>query len=204
MSLVLPLTISLALCLLAGVLLARYGWRGRLIDDHPICRRCGFALFGLPAQPPRCPECGAELSARRPIRIGHRKHAAMPLIGGAVLMSIAVFLGLPLTAVQIYRVGVQSFKPLWRLDRGAWGPATHIAAMTEILQRLNAGKLSQSQINSIADEELARQADSNARWLPMTGEFIDAARTLSLLSDERWQRYAKQSLLSAVPSDAVV
>src|SRR5215212_1934318 len=128
MYLMLALAIALALCLLGGALLARYGWRGKLTDDHPTCRRCGFDLFGLPPQTPRCPECGAELSARRAIRLGHRKHSAMPLIGGTVLMAIAVFVGVALTVVQIDRIGIQSLKPVWLLDREARDPATHIAA----------------------------------------------------------------------------
>jgi cytochrome c-type biogenesis protein CcmH/NrfF len=36
------------LLLLLGVLLVVRGMRGRAVDDHPICRRCGFDLFGRP------------------------------------------------------------------------------------------------------------------------------------------------------------
>jgi tRNA(Ile2) C34 agmatinyltransferase TiaS len=40
------------------------GLRGRRIDDHPLCRRCGFDLTGKPETSTRCPECGSDL--RRP------------------------------------------------------------------------------------------------------------------------------------------
>src|SRR5215208_2333842 len=47
--------------------------RGRRIDDHPLCRKCGFDLFGLPGTSHNCPECGRDLRRRRATRIGHRQ-----------------------------------------------------------------------------------------------------------------------------------
>lgn len=31
-----------------GAALTAYALRGRRTDDHPLCRRCGFDLFGMP------------------------------------------------------------------------------------------------------------------------------------------------------------
>ena len=33
---------------LLAALLIRRGKRGRIVNDHPICRACGFDLFNLP------------------------------------------------------------------------------------------------------------------------------------------------------------
>ena len=37
-----------ALLLVAGIVLTVRGLRGRRVDDHPHCRKCGFDLIGLP------------------------------------------------------------------------------------------------------------------------------------------------------------
>ena len=34
----------LAIAALLGVFLVVRGWRGRRIDDHPLCRKCGYDL----------------------------------------------------------------------------------------------------------------------------------------------------------------
>ena len=58
------------LMLLAGAVLLVIGLRGRRVGDHPVCRRCGFDLFGNPAAA-RCPECGADLGVSGAVRTGH-------------------------------------------------------------------------------------------------------------------------------------
>src|SRR4051794_28985610 len=61
------------------------GLRGRRIDDHPLCRRCGFDLVGLPAQSVACSECGANLHDPRSVRTGHRARR-----GGMIALSLAL------------------------------------------------------------------------------------------------------------------
>jgi hypothetical protein len=46
---------------IAGAALLFVGLRGRRLDDHPLCRRCGFDVFGTPEPQTACPECGADL-----------------------------------------------------------------------------------------------------------------------------------------------
>ncbi len=52
---------------LLGVLLFVLGWRGRQINDHPVCGTCRFDLSGvvlagtITTSTPRCPECGTML-----------------------------------------------------------------------------------------------------------------------------------------------
>src|SRR3954451_5269023 len=57
---------------LASAAVLAYALRGRRVDDHPLCRTCGFDLFGKPVDSTRCPECGADLARRRAVRIGRR------------------------------------------------------------------------------------------------------------------------------------
>src|SRR5688500_20138720 len=73
--------------LLAGMLFVRLGLRGKRVDDHPLCRRCGFDLFGLPEGATECSECGADLSVRwKAVRIGNRHRRGGLDAGGARLL----------------------------------------------------------------------------------------------------------------------
>src|SRR5687768_8185792 len=108
--------IPLALLLIAGMLLRR-GWGGRTIGDHPVCRRCGFDLFGLPEGGEICSECGADVTLRKATRFGHRQHRGGLLGAGAVLLLIAVA-WFAVVGVAVYSgANLQPYKPLWYLAR---------------------------------------------------------------------------------------
>src|SRR3954452_20405965 len=72
---ILPLLAPGVASLLTLALLV-YALRGRRVDDHPLCRRCGFDLFGKPAESTVCSECGADLGRRRAMRVGQRESRA--------------------------------------------------------------------------------------------------------------------------------
>src|SRR3954447_10809108 len=61
-----------ALLFVPLLFLLAWSVRRRRVDDHPVCRRCGFDLTGRPAGSSGCSECGADLSRRRAIRRGNR------------------------------------------------------------------------------------------------------------------------------------
>src|SRR5205085_4891342 len=63
----------LAAAIGASALVAWFAHRGSRMDDHPLCRRCGFDLFGKPEESLVCSECGASLKRRRSIRLGRRE-----------------------------------------------------------------------------------------------------------------------------------
>lgn len=69
--------LALLLLLIAGVVLLGWAWRGRRVDDHPVCRKCRFDLYGLP-EPEACPECGAALGGAGAVRIGNRRRHTEP------------------------------------------------------------------------------------------------------------------------------
>lgn len=70
---------------IGAVLAFLYGFRAKQIDNHPICRRCGYDLFGLGKDHRLCPECGAVLQLARAIRIGHRtRHKPLMLIAACI------------------------------------------------------------------------------------------------------------------------
>lgn len=72
--------------LLVGLATIALGWRGRVIDDHPHCRGCGFDLFKLYPAAATCPECGRALHRHGAVRIGGRAKRRGVIAAGAVLL----------------------------------------------------------------------------------------------------------------------
>jgi hypothetical protein len=78
---------------LLGVALLWFGLRGRRVDDHPICRKCGFDLFGRPHGSTACSECGADLHERRAMLDGRRVRRRGMIAAGELLVAGALTLG---------------------------------------------------------------------------------------------------------------
>ncbi len=66
------LALLLAVSLIGLILFIRC-WRGKRIDDHPLCRRCRYDLIGTPEPRKTCPECGTDLTDSHALVIGSRK-----------------------------------------------------------------------------------------------------------------------------------
>lgn len=172
---------------LVGIVLTWLGLRGRTIDNHPICRKCGFDLFGLD-QSTRCPECGSELSAQA-IRLGHRAVRRWTLAMGLLLLVPALVV-LAAVGVAVGRgADLQAYKPVWWLLREDDAPA-----VTELNRRLSINVLSDGQINSIVEAGLRDQANANIPWLPMWGDFIESAHDAGNVSDKQWERYVRAAV----------
>jgi predicted amidophosphoribosyltransferase len=74
-----------------GLLLLRLGLAGRILDDHPICRQCGFDLTGKPKGSSRCAECGADLQNGHAVRIGHHQRRRGPFVMGLGMLALSMF-----------------------------------------------------------------------------------------------------------------
>ncbi len=119
-----------SLLLVTGLLFTVVGivWRR---GDHPVCRRCGFNLTGLP-DPSSCPECGRRLDRRRAVATGDRRRWPVPV--GSVLVGLAV------VALGYAVLGTRTLdgqKPLWLLDAELRiaSPKRDRAIFTEIERR---------------------------------------------------------------------
>lgn len=191
------LTIILLLLFVAGLglLLLLRGRHGIATDDHPLCRKCGFDLTGKPEGSNVCSECGSDLSAPKAIRIGHRRPRGGLVMTGCVLL----LLGLGSAGAIMWAAGSstnwQARKPVWWLIRETkdLDVRTRDAALAELSTRLGAGKLTDPQIDALCDQGLAVQGDANAPWSTAWGDLLETARTMNKLSDDRWQKYARQA-----------
>ena len=172
----------------AGAALAWVGLRGRRIDDHPICRACGFDLVGS-LHSSVCPECGTEVTTKS-IRLGHRARRRRPLAYGTLLALPATILLVGLGVATARGIDLDPYKPLWCLARE--GDAR---ALTELLRRQGGGELTDQQVQSTVARALAVQADHDRPWQPEWGEFVQRARVLQQVSDDDWNRYARQAVV---------
>jgi len=184
--LILPLVLAIALI--------RRGFRGAAIDDHPLCRVCGFDLFGQPAGTTFCGECGRDLSKQNAIVIGHRVKRRKSLALGITLLiifttSIGIFGYGRATHVNWWRCA-----PLWYVLREASStdPGWRTPAITELTARFTDGRLSASQWDRVADAGLAYQGDLSKAWDPAWGHLIELGWNAGKLSDAQWHRYAGQ------------
>jgi hypothetical protein len=149
---------------LAGIAILLIGLRGRLVDDHPLCSRCGFDLFGL-TDSMHCPECGVTLDHPQAKRIGHRRRLPWFIaIGGAATGLIAALLALSIWAA-LCGTNVDAYKPAamlkMQVKHGIFG--SRESAVLEIVNRVNAKTLPISTIEWLLRDGLGMRVDARAQ-----------------------------------------
>ena len=184
----------LTIVALAGVALTLLGLRGRRVDAHPLCRRCGFDLFGNPGAE-TCTECGADLTRPGATRVGRRVRRVRLLTAGLALLAPAA------VALAVVAFGAtsgadwQSHKPLaWlRYELGAARPDE--AAAGELLRREARKKLSDAVWLDLTAAALRAQADPSAAWTNTAWpQVLGVAMGRNALDHDQWQRYTLTAL----------
>lgn len=194
---------------LAGSFLMRWAWRGRRINDHPICRKCRFDLVGLApngSHPDRCPECGTDLTSPSRSRFTRRKRSAA-LDGERRKRWPALALGLLLLLSGLGTGFWLTYKPLAKFPWTTWMPDWVLAEMVdrpstnrpgpvlrELRSRLNNRNVSTHAIDRAVKRILVVQADESRPWDNWLGYFVQRARKDTSVSDDAWRRYVTQSV----------
>jgi ribosomal protein L37E len=179
------------------------GWRGRRVDDHPHCRRCGFDLFGKPTGSAVCAECGADLNRHRAVRIGRRAKR----LGW---LTVSLLIWLLLTGVcWTHLSGVQwnHHVPLWWVMRRmeSTDPGVRNTALSELAWRIGAGVMPPDRETALVDRALAYQADLDRPWVAGWGLIVEASRQVHHITDDRWNLYLLNSVtLHLVPNQKTV
>src|SRR5688572_4396475 len=153
--------LALITLLASGAMLA-WAMRGRRVDDHPMCRRCGFDLYGRPSDAQRCSECGADLGRRRAVRVGRRerRRGVVAVTAPGLLLSLGWLAFVGWTAAA--RVAGTRHKPAWWLTRLAESkdPAPRDAALGELTRRIPEGTLGTEREQAL----IAKALDHQGRW----------------------------------------
>jgi hypothetical protein len=184
---------------IAGSVALRIGLRGRRIDDHPLCRRCGFDLTGKPAESCACAECGADLSAVKAVRIGHRRRLTGWVVGGFLLLLVALVAAAFDVAGQTQAIRLIQFMPVkWLLYESKNGsPSSRFDALSELLNHAQNGKFTPFQTAATIDVALTMQGDSSKGWDTLWGDIIELRRGKSQVTDRQWATYCTQALRGA-------
>jgi len=182
-------TIAIALAAL-GLYLFRRGLKGKLLDNHPLCRRCHFDLFNKPPDSTRCPECGSDLTHPRPTLPGHRQRRPILITLGLL------FLIPPLALAIFFATGTQinwiKYEPAWLLTSQSQSPDPSLsnAALNELLLRARSAGLSPIQLSALADVALPMPNPVDPRW----DALLELAHSANALTPLQQQAYTKRIL----------
>lgn len=186
-------TVLLVGILAAGVVglgLAWFGLRGRRINDHPICRACGFDLLGVYPEIAVCPECGRALVGElAPARGRVQRSPRMLLAGGVLLVSAGLFV----TPAFLSGKSAASFaklKPravlLWDIRHGSAPVAG--AALDEI-QRRAGSAAHPAEASAAVTAILDRQEQRDLAWDSRLGEYVEQAAAAGRIPTGQVERY---------------
>lgn len=151
-----------------GVLLALRGWLGRRAGVHPVCRKCGYDLFGTRGTV--CPECHTDGARRAPYR-GVRVRLRPVLLTGLALASIGVIGTIP----HAQSVNYYQYAPLQTLIGAA--NVGMKGAYDELKVRIENDKLSPAEIDELARRALDIQRDADVHAVHFAG-WMDVLRKL--------------------------
>ena len=180
------LLVTTAAALVGGAILVAIGLRGRRVDDHPICRRCGRDWYGTSAE--RCPECGVPATNDNR-RIGNRERRPRPLWAGVAVLTIGILTAAPLLA-GLAGVDVDRHKPLWLLIRESRHSPT---AAAEIDRRHVAGDLDADAVARVAVRWLDHQGDRDLPWIFEKGDLLFRLARTGGLTASQSQRLIEQA-----------
>ena len=180
---------------LASAALLAAGLRGRRVNEHPVCRRCGFDLVGTPADSPRCSECGADLRRPRAVRTGARRRHGGAVAAALLLLVPSLTCVAFLTWADVRSDSLVRHKPVWWLlnDACSRDAVARDAAFNEVSRRFRAGALSDRQTGQVLARALRVQSDPNKVWLPPWGDFVEEAYAAGKVPAEAWRRYVRQA-----------
>ena len=187
--------------LVAGVLILWLGLRGRRVDDHPVCRKCGRDLTGV--ESPRCPECGQP--ADRP-RVGNRERRPILLAAGGTLATVALLVTLIGGAWLLTPERSAGHKPAWLLqfESGLALARPRKVAADELVRRLRVNELDAEQAAEVAALFLEHQSDAALAWEPAKGDFVRMAHQRRHVDEPDWQTFLERGAAAGLSVRRIV
>ncbi len=180
-------------CLMLGITLLVFCWRGRRLDDHPHCRRCRYDLSGHDDLR-TCPECGRDLTKRRALRHGTRRRRRWALVLGCGLLLLGVCGGGLVGWQRATGYNCNTIKPVLWLHADAKrtsSPAVAEAALMELIDRFARGELSRRQVRRLADTALVMQQDERVTWPSLWGVIVEKGISQGLVTADQRDAYLR-------------
>lgn len=203
MSLAVWLTVVAGVALVVGMALFILGWRGRRLDRHPCCRRCGFDLDGLTlgVAAMRCPECGRAVGEdgsrvrRRAVRIGRRKKRPIVAAVGALLVCVVGLPGGGAAWLLWSGTNVDHYKPVWWLihEGDSTRAITAERARDELRRRMVEDEISRGGARAVARAVLTKQA-AETGWHSEWGTLFEIAWLGGWLDQSMTDQYLRNAI----------
>lgn len=195
-----------ALCVSIPMLLI--GLRGRKLNNHPVCRPCGFDLSGIDTGGAReCPECGGSLSLPKAIRIGERARLKRLILGASIVLIAGTLASAAGAWRRLGSLDWQSLKPFSMVAAQAASPrpVAMDAAIRELGRRWSRGSLSDGQVKSVIDLGISLQGDADGPWDPAWADLVESMRRAGRLSAEQSAQFVRQMMTCsmAVPKEVI-
>ncbi|MCA9278407.1 MAG: hypothetical protein H6815_07085 [Phycisphaeraceae bacterium] len=195
------LVLGIALCTIAGLCLIWRGFRGKRLNDHPICRTCEFDLVGLPLSTggvEHCPECGADLQAKRAIESGERKHRPAFVVIGFCFLAVACMPAFVDISVIVDEDWIRAHKPAWMLEHEVRNTESNdeIAILKELTKRIQQSNFSHTRAHRLTDTALVRESDEllpldiRAAWT----ELLLASNSMGLCDADTFVQHVVNTL----------
>lgn len=191
--------LALAILLAAGVTLLTLGLRGKRLNDHPHCRRCGYdvsAAGEAPGGAPTiCPECGRDLTRPRAIRIGARRRRRGMIAAGSAMLLVLLAVGGLIGWGTATKFNWNTIKPVWMLmaEARSGDPSGEAGAVVELVRRATKGRLSKEALTNAASLGLAVQADTAHRWLTGYGDLVEAGAKAGVITADQLAAFVRAS-----------
>lgn len=187
--------------LIAGIALAIAAFRGRWVNRHPYCKRCGFDLTGLDlTEPANCPECGRTVrSGTESIKIGKRKRRPILLVAGLLLALLGT------TGVAWPQIA--QLPSIRNIDWYAHLPESMLINMTikgnkdarsVINDRLIPGEVSEEGLASLIDHAMAMLDDESVPWDEWWGDVIVWGMLTSRMTHEQVGAFAEATMYAEI------
>ena len=184
-----------AVFLVCGLVLLVFGWRGRRINDHPICRQCRFDLAGIFPAVTTCPECGTDLAPDKAVCRGARRKRRGPLLIGLVLLLASA--GVAGTLVWSWGTNFNwnTIKPVWMLLREARSSgAVGGAAVDELRRRIDEDLVGDATLERLVRRAFEVQQSDSSAWHPAWGDIVEVGFGQGLLTGEQQQAYWERAI----------
>ncbi len=167
------------------------GWRGRRVDDHPVCRRCRYDLIGLDPRPAHCPECSADLARPKAVRDGARRKRRGAVALGMLGLTVALVAAGALTWGAASSFNWNTIKPAWLLEQEmrGFGASFDQGVIDELASRVLKGRTDDERLGRLARIALDLQGDPTASWATGYGDIVEYAGSTGVLDQAAMDTY---------------
>lgn len=204
--------VAAVVCALGSAVAIVLAWRGKRVDDHPLCANCGQDLTGIGDDRSACPECGSAVSIadKRGIKVGNRQRRHGMLRIGIVVLIVSCSLLATVVAVTVRGVDLYVYMPMALVlsDLESGSPEVSNRAFDELDDRLTNRKLSDAGHDQVIEGLLALQADEDFGWTSRSGYAHDWNEKIGTMivkliadghaTDEQRDRYISSVMITTM------